>query len=403
MYFPTQTQKIYHTLRKTVRRAIPLGELPPVSETQESIIEYSDSSSEEEEDEVSSPTTNNLPSSLNRNNSTLFSAATINNTFNIHKRKFDEPENAPSQPILESNNLPGPFSCSDLQNLEDFNYMKERVAQLELKMQRTDELEREVLCLCRLVNQLKHKKHVMKNNFSQYFKEDGNCKTSQPDIPKDPILDSNYKMKGTDLLEVAEKFVNALCLYLIDTTKSTLYAERIPFNIADLIWDESLLNGLLVDKLMSHARSLLSKTDFAPHKILCAMDTRGGVLNYEGLEIIRQCETRGKRYARNTVIPSVAQLRKVASVIQQYGDIKFPYEHKHAEGIGENIRFNPLCVIKAAINLAGLQDAAKRQRIQLVELLDGAKFSKHLNFVMFGVKSQDLFAKDAESGELVAT
>ncbi|KAL7580366.1 hypothetical protein ACA910_004394 [Epithemia clementina (nom. ined.)] len=119
------------------------------------------------------------------------------------------------------------------------------------------------------------------------------------------------------------------------------------------------------------------------------MDLRGGggVLNYEGVEILRQCETQGKRCVRKTVIPSTAALQRAAYVVQQYGQLRFPLLHRFVDNIGENIRFNPIDVIGAAVRSAGLEDAAKR----IAESLDGAKFSKNLNFVMFGIKNQDLF------------
>ncbi|KAL7579513.1 hypothetical protein ACA910_007890 [Epithemia clementina (nom. ined.)] len=199
-----------------------------------------------------------------------------------------------------------PFRDQQQEHLDNFNYMKERVSQLELEIHRTNELAREVSRLRRLVTQLKHEKQVIRTNFSQYVKDDGKRKTTQAYLPETTATVSNSKIKGTQLVEAAETFVNTLQCYAFDGTKSTLYTECVASTISDLLWDDLLVGGLLVEQLMCHAKSSLSKTDFAPDKILRAMDARGGVLNYEGLEIIRRCETRGKRYARNTIIPSVA-------------------------------------------------------------------------------------------------
>ncbi|KAL7571331.1 hypothetical protein ACA910_007651 [Epithemia clementina (nom. ined.)] len=59
-------------------------------------------------------------------------------------------------------------------------------------------------------------------------------------------------------------------------------------------------------------------------------------------------------------------------------------------------------VIQAAVRSAGLEESATKQRIQLAESLDGAKLSKNLNFVMLGLKNNDLFTKDPESRDLVS-
>ncbi|KAL7568644.1 hypothetical protein ACA910_022742 [Epithemia clementina (nom. ined.)] len=82
--------------------------------------------------------------------------------------------------------------------------------------------------------------------------------------------------------------------------------------------------------------------------------------------------------------------------------MNYRYKCGVVPGVGENIRFEPLGVVEAAVKSAGLEDDAKSGPIQLAQSVDGAKFSKHLNFVMFGVKNHDMLSRDPETKNLVA-
>ncbi|KAL7566798.1 hypothetical protein ACA910_019389 [Epithemia clementina (nom. ined.)] len=95
------------------------------------------------------------------------------------------------------------------------------------------------------------------------------------------------------------------------------------------------------------------------------MDSGDGVLNYGGVEVLRRCETNGKKYVRNTVIPSTAALQRAAAIVQKYGETRFPFKHRRVEGLGERIAFEPIHVIEAAVRSAGLEGSAKRRRVQL--------------------------------------
>ncbi|KAL7580563.1 hypothetical protein ACA910_003686 [Epithemia clementina (nom. ined.)] len=82
--------------------------------------------------------------------------------------------------------------------------------------------------------------------------------------------------------------------------------------------------------------------------------------------------------------------------------MQYTYKCGVVPGIRENIQFNPLGVVEAAVKSAGLEEDAVTQPIQLAQSVDGAKFSKHLNFVMFGVKNHNLLSRDPETKNLVA-
>ncbi|KAL7581114.1 hypothetical protein ACA910_005915 [Epithemia clementina (nom. ined.)] len=217
---------MHHTLCKTARRRIDVSQLPEVlpavDENQEITFSYAEDYSNEEDDDDDTSTTKDFNFSCLSNNATQPSDAELKpSATDSRKRKFGEDDM-----LLESQVQPTitavPFRDQQQEHFDNFNYMKERVSQLELEIHRTDELAREVSRLRRLVTQLKHEKQVIRTNFSQYVKDDGKCKTTQAYLPETTATVSNSKIKGTQLAEAAETFVNTLRCYAFDGTKSTL-------------------------------------------------------------------------------------------------------------------------------------------------------------------------------------
>jgi len=70
------------------------------------------------------------------------------------------------------------------------------------------------------------------------------------------------------------------------------------------------------------------------------MDLAGGMLSMEGLEVLQMCETDGKRYVRNTIICSSADMKCCCVKVDKLAKMIVPYEHGHldeANGGGEFI------------------------------------------------------------------
>jgi hypothetical protein len=77
---------------------------------------------------------------------------------------------------------------------------------------------------------------------------------------------------------------------------------------------------------MALVKNRLRSTVFHPLNVLRAMDFAGGRLSYEGIEVLRQCETDGNKYGRGSVIPCSADLRRMKAKVEQLGDELCPYK-----------------------------------------------------------------------------
>jgi hypothetical protein len=107
--------------------------------------------------------------------------------------------------------------------------------------------------------------------------------------------------------------------------------------LAEAFW--GLMDGVAQDRLMTLAKNQLRKTIYHPFNILRAMDFAGGTLSYEGIEVLRQCETAGNTYVRGTVIPCSAELKRVAAMVETFGNQVCPYELATTED-GEMFTFD---------------------------------------------------------------
>ena len=68
------------------------------------------------------------------------------------------------------------------------------------------------------------------------------------------------------------------------------------------------------EMMVEYGKNHYRTKGFDPFLVLCMMDLEGGKLNYEAIGLLRTLETNGKKYTRNTLIPSVGELKKAAEV-----------------------------------------------------------------------------------------
>ncbi|KAL7572625.1 hypothetical protein ACA910_010379 [Epithemia clementina (nom. ined.)] len=177
-------------------------------------------------------------------------------------------------------------------------------------------------------------------------------KQSSDCIVASSLVDGSHSTTSGVWKQSSDCIVAAKCLAtavgsVVTTNRSNKVLNKLASDIVDVIWDKDLLGGRVESCLLNKARCWFSQNDFSPQNILWAMDIRGGVLNYEGVDLLRQCETKGRKRVRNTVMPSTAALQRAAAIVQRYGELHFPFQHRNIQGMGENICFNPFDVIGA--------------------------------------------------------
>jgi hypothetical protein len=72
-------------------------------------------------------------------------------------------------------------------------------------------------------------------------------------------------------------------------------------------------NPDMKEKMLTYGKVHFCKDIFSPFVVLRKMDLEGGCkLNYEVIELLRELETNGEKNVRNTLIPTVGELKRAA-------------------------------------------------------------------------------------------
>ena len=93
--------------------------------------------------------------------------------------------------------------------------------------------------------------------------------------------------------------------------------------------NDDFLNGLLMKLVLLKVRKYYRKHVFNPHELLKAMDYAGGVLSYEGIELLRDVEClhfKGKKQEFFTTLPARGSLQYYAKKVEAVGQYYCPYE-----------------------------------------------------------------------------
>jgi hypothetical protein len=79
--------------------------------------------------------------------------------------------------------------------------------------------------------------------------------------------------------------------------------------VAHVLWE--ILDGVLKPHFLTIARKYFWQHVFTPFNILKEMDSAGGTLSYEGIDVICQVETSGLKRLHGCMIPSKSKLREL--------------------------------------------------------------------------------------------
>jgi hypothetical protein len=110
-------------------------------------------------------------------------------------------------------------------------------------------------------------------------------KTSRPTTPK-----TSSKTKRENILaSIRDAIADSM------TERRMSNEDNINKHIANAVRNVTFRNGGIMLVLLERAKAYLRLNVYSPWKVLRAMDRRGGVLNMEGLEVLRYVETDGKK------------------------------------------------------------------------------------------------------------
>jgi hypothetical protein len=192
--------------------------------------------------------------------------------------------------------------------------------------------------------------------------------------------------------EVNKQFKSAVVSSVEEVTEQypRMGRARMGKLLAQAFW--TILGCIAQTHLIYLCKNWLKSNVFSPWMILRAMDLAGGRLSYAGLEVLRSLEHMNRKYWKFCILPSRASLQRVAVQVQLFGQMKCPFQHVMMEGTGEGIEFDHKKTLAAILEACGLSEIAKQRCIMLAGTVDGSDLSKHLGFIMGGLKINDFSA-----------
>jgi len=115
------------------------------------------------------------------------------------------------------------------------------------------------------------------------------------------------------------------------------------------------------------------------------MDMHGGVLNYEGIEILRMLESLGQKYFRTSILPSTSRLQRFQRKMNKIGESIVPFKSVITED-GEGIEFDPQKAVELVFDGYGLTETGKTTNLSVGVSVDGTNMSKKINTMVGGFK-----------------
>ena len=160
-----------------------------------------------------------------------------------------------------------------------------------------------------------------------------------------------------------------------------------------------LTNMLMKDNLHgTQARDIIVKavskhlrdTCFSPFNLLREMDMSGGVLSLSGLELLRKCETNGKK-GKHTLIPSAAAMKKAQQEIENFADSIVPFHTiRNTKDCSEGFIFRGADAMTGILRTNNALDGPAKEREHTVaSTMDGAGLTRSLQHTLGGFKYND--------------
>ncbi|KAL7571317.1 hypothetical protein ACA910_007638 [Epithemia clementina (nom. ined.)] len=146
---------------------------------------------------------------------------------------------------------------------------------------------------------------------------------------KQQLADSKFKLPQScqtrinlqDIVGLIRKILENSCAKMSSTSSKSKYMFE---HLQEMLLDGTLHGGQARECSYNVFRRYVCENVFSADKILRHMDLHGGVLNFEGIESLREVETGGQSY-QSTLIPSTAELQKVAFIVEAVGKKMCPF------------------------------------------------------------------------------
>ena len=161
--------------------------------------------------------------------------------------------------------------------------------------------------------------------------------------------------------------------------------------LTNMLMSDNLHGTQVRDIIVKAVSNYLRQTCFSPFRILREMDTTGGVLSLSGLEILRKCESDGRKGA-HTMIPSSAAMKKAQQEIERFADTIVPFHTiRNTKDGSEGFIFRGADSMKGVLRSNNaLEGEAKEREHTVASTMDGASLTKSLDHTLGGFKYNDI-------------
>ncbi len=207
-------------------------------------------------------------------------------------------------------------------------------------------------------------------------------------------LNSRAGNQSTADLELDEAIIEVVNRLLTKHPRFCRYGKiRRERLVAKAVFNSRFALGMSLTYIIARAKLWLQKNVFTAQAVLKEMDLTGGTLNYEGINVLRNVEAKGKRYYRGSVLPSPTCLKRAAKIVERKADDICPIEEIQTQW-GKGLKFCEARTVKLVSDSFDLTEKAKKERVSISESIDASRISSNLSCITAGFKVNDIAAVD---------
>ena len=201
-----------------------------------------------------------------------------------------------------------------------------------------------------------------------------------------PTTCSKKENADTIVLHVRDVIEEAVSRHGTDSHRATTFFNQ----LALMLIYGGVHHNQLRDCIVKQVGKYLRANVFTPFEILRQMDLAGGRLSYSGVEVLRQCETKGAK-GIHTILPSAAALKAYASHVEAYADTFIPFKMiRNLKDHSEGFYFRGADMVTHVLETQDMiANEAQESNRTLSMSMDAARLSNNLTHTLGGFKFND--------------
>ena len=202
-------------------------------------------------------------------------------------------------------------------------------------------------------------------------------------VPKSISNEENAEM-------IVRRIKEVICASVKNHQIGSQRSDKFFRMLTNMLMKDNLHGTQACDIIVKAVSKHLRDTCFAPFNLLREMDMAGGVLSLSGLELLRKCESNGKK-GKHTLIPSAAAMKKAQQEIEKFADSIVPFHTiRNTKDGSEGFIFRGADSMTGILRTNNALDGPAKEREHTVaSTMDGAGLTKSLQHTLGGFKYND--------------